>query len=199
MTSQKTQNKTDATHNPPFPPFRWLLRFFVYSCIATTVTLSTYDFGTTSGMYSSNRWFDHWQRMSHEGENVVDLINGEQRYHRLTEGHFVTSLGAPQSRFASESPHYSYRIVSLIPPVQNLQEISEPLASQQTAISIGQSKKSDYPHYMGVVSLKKSTRNHYFDTREIICRIDNSTITKFEMPILEWTGPKCPKSWKRVF
>ena len=123
----------------------WLLRMFVYACMGTSAMLLVYDF-------ENDCWFCTGHKNGQaEAKAYISAMNRSQQAYYLENSNFSNSINNLGLGIKKDTNNYSYRILSPMNPVQNVEELkSSPVESERT-IAFATPKRLGFKSYMGMV------------------------------------------------
>ena len=124
----------------------WFLRMFVYACIGTSATLLLYDFEYNS-WYGTNQ--GNKARHS-EGRQYISSMNRGQQAYYLEKGNFSNSIDNLGLGILKDTNNYSYRILSPMNPVQNVEELKPSPLDNKIKIVFATPQKPELKSYMGI-------------------------------------------------
>ncbi len=129
----------------------WLLRMFVYACMGTSAMLLVYDF-------ENNCWFcSGYKSNQAEAKQYIGSMNRGQQAYYVEKGYFSNSIDNLALGIKKDTSSYSYRILSPMNPVQNVEELKpSPLDEKSkitfaTPIAFATPQEADLKSYMGIV------------------------------------------------
>jgi len=129
----------------------WLLRMFVYACIGTSATLLLYDFENNSlpGGINQRTWTRH-----SKAKQYISSMNRRQRTYYLENGNFSNSIDNLGDNLGlsikTNTNNYSYRILSPMNPVQNVEELKPSPLDEKSKIVFATPQKPELKSYMGI-------------------------------------------------
>ena len=132
-----------------FQIIHWFLRMFVYACMGSSAMLLFYDF-------ENNSWpnFHRNQRTrvrESEGRTYISYMNRGQQAYYAENGNFSNSIDNLGLGILKDTNNYSYRILSPMNPVQNVEELKPSPLDEKRKIAFATPQEADIKSYMGIV------------------------------------------------
>ena len=139
----------------------WLLRMFVYDCMGTSAMLLVYDF-------ENDCWFCTGHKKGPmEAKQYISSINRGQQAYYLENNNFSNSIDNLGLGIKQDTNSYSYRILSPMNPVQNVEELKSSPVESERAIAFATPKILGFKSYMGIASTLQSSDGQMTTTRSI--------------------------------
>ena len=190
LKSETVQNSPAGKHSQSLTVSGLLLRFFLYSCLATTATLQLYNFNCGCWSCACNR--------SSEGGTYVGSMNRGQQAYYVEKEQFSTVIEDLGIGLPPETTYYHYRVVAPMVPVQSLNKAGPDADLLQIAIAIAHPKQKGDRFYLGVVALFEPDRHKALIFSSIVCRTRTPEAIAFKLPTSTSVEPKCPENWESL-
>jgi len=142
----------------------WFLRMFVYACMGTSAMLLVYDFENDS-WYGMNQ-----ARKAHqaEGKQYIHTMNRGQQAYYAENNNFSNSIDNLGLGIKTDTSAYSYRILSPMIPVQNVEELKPYPVDEKIKITFATPQNTYLKSYMGIVWTLPN--DDYTTTTSAICQ-----------------------------
>jgi len=132
-----------------FQIIHWFLRMFVYACMGSSTMLLFYDF-------ENNSWPNFHRNLGtlareSEGRTYISSMNKGQQVYYVDEGNFSNSINNLGLGIKTDTNNYSYRILSPMNPVQNVEELKPSPLDEKSKIAFATPQRADLKSYMGIV------------------------------------------------
>ena len=124
----------------------WFLRMFVYACMGTSAILLLYDF-------ENNSWYSPDQmKGARESEGRINIgsMNRAQQAYYLENNNFSNSIDN-LGLGIMDTNNYSYRILSPMNPVQNVEELKPLPLDEKSKIAFATPQRTDLKSYIAIV------------------------------------------------
>lgn len=142
----------------------WLLRMFVYACMGTSAILLVYNF-------ENDCWFCSGDYMTEkEGKHYIGSINKGQQFYYVENNKFSNSIDNLGIGIKTDTNNYSYRILSPMNPVQNVEELKLLPVEKERAIAFATPKILGFKSYMGIASTLQNSDGKITATTKGICQ-----------------------------
>lgn len=166
----------------------WVLRMFVYACMGTSAMLLVYNF-----QYGC--WFcEAGKNNQAEAKTYIGSMNRSQQAHYLENGNFSNSINNLGLAIKKDTNSYSYRILSPMNPVQNLEELKPSPLDEERAIAFATPKKPGLKSYIGIVL---SMGNGKPTTNRVVCEWEgNGNLYPSLLPTIFNNQISCPPGLK---
>ncbi len=122
----------------------WLLRMFVYACMGTSAMLLVYDF-------ENDCWFCSGDKSNQaEAKTYISSMNRGQQAYYVEKNTFSNSIDDLRLEIKKDTSAYSYRILSPMNPVQNVEELKPSPLDESRKIAFATPKKPGFKSYIGI-------------------------------------------------
>lgn len=162
-----------------------LVRILLYSCLATSLALTAYDF-------RCNQWFSCTNKVIQaKAKQQIEAANKAHQAYFLQNGRFTNSWIDLGLIIQTETDYYIYQISSPMGPVQtsNDPKNAEPFFDSVITTALSKKKSSSY---IGAVFSIKQYGNYEATTIANICEFDQPFSLPTTMPTLTNGEIQCP-------
>ena len=147
----------------------WLLRMFVYACMGTSAMLLIYDF-------ENDCWFcTRYRNYQAEGKQYISAMNKGQQAYYVENNNFSNSIDNLGLGIKQDTSAYSYRILSPMNPVQNVEELKPSPVDGEKRIAFATPQKPGFKSYMGIVWTLPNSRGE-ITTKSLICEEEEERV-----------------------
>lgn len=176
-----------------------LLRGLIYSGVLVNLILPLYDFNSHDLRGKSDN--ENKLQASLNGKNEISMLSRAQLAYYTEKGYLSDSIEDLAVGLSTDTPSYSYRILSPMVPAQELKEPVLPAPAPEIVFMLAQAKNPYYKSYIGVVyPTQKGINKGKSETlvNSTICEIDRWTPLPSTLPTLKAGEIQCPPGAIRV-
>ena len=168
----------------------WFLRMFVYACMGTSAMLLVYDF-------ENDCWFcSGYKSNQAEVKQYIRAMNRAQQAYYVEKNSFSNSIDNLGLGIKKDTSVYSYRILSPMNPVQNVEELKSLPVEKERAIALASPKKPGFKSYMGIVWTFQISDGQA-TTKSIVCEWEGNLYPSI-LPEISNQQISCPPGFLKL-
>lgn len=170
----------------------WLLRMFVYACMGTSAMLLVYDF-------ENDCWFCTGHKNTEaEAKHYISSINRGQQAYYVEKSNFSNSIDNLGLGIKQDTNSYSYRILSPMNPVQNVEELKPSPVESERAIAFATPKILGFTSYMGIASTLPTSDGKITTTTAICLTGEEGILYPSILPEISDNQISCPPGFETL-